>query len=71
MIVGYVTSRPIVYFNDGTRTFHAVPFGDNEGTAYGFSVADLDEDGFLDIAVARSDARNMLYFGAPASATGR
>ena len=65
VIVGFVKSRPIVYFNDGPDTFHAVPFGDDEGTAYGFSVGDLDEDGFLDIAMARSDARNMLYFGAP------
>jgi VCBS repeat protein len=68
VIVGHVESRPIVYFADGPGTFHAVPFGDNEGTAYGFSVGDLDEDGFLDIAMARSDARNMLYFGAPANA---
>jgi hypothetical protein len=44
-----------------------VPFGDNQGTAYGFSIGDLNEDGFLDIAMARSDARNMLYFGAPAN----
>lgn len=64
VIVGYVESRPIVYFNDGPGAFHAVPFGDSEGTAYGFAVGDFDEDGFLDIAMARSDARNMLYFGA-------
>jgi hypothetical protein len=66
VIVGYVKSRPIVHFNDGSDAFHAVPFGDNEGAAYGFSVGDFDEDGFLDIVIARSDARNMLYFGAPA-----
>lgn len=67
VIVGYVTSRPIVYFNDGPDALQAVPFGDSEGTAYAFSIGDLDEDGFLDIAMARSDARNMLYFGAPAN----
>lgn len=65
VIVGYVESRPVVYFNDGPNSFHAVPFGDDQGTAYGFSVGDLDEDGFLDIAMARSGAKNMLYFGAP------
>jgi hypothetical protein len=68
VIVGHVKSRPVVYFNDGPDIFHAVPFGDNEGTAYGFSVGDLDEDGYLDIAMARSEARNMLYFGAPVKA---
>ena len=64
--MGYVEARPVVYFNDGTETFVPVPFGDAEGSAYGFSVGDLDEDGFLDIAMARSGARNMLYFGGPA-----
>lgn len=71
IIVGHVKSRPIVYFNDGQKTFQAVPFGDSEGTAYGFAVGDLDEDGFLDIAMARSDARNMLYFGGPPRAEPR
>ncbi|MEZ5319857.1 MAG: VCBS repeat-containing protein [Vicinamibacterales bacterium] len=70
VIVGYVEARPIVFFNDGPRTFHAVPFGDAEGAAYGFAVGDLDEDGVLDIAMARSDAPNMLYFGAPGVAGG-
>jgi hypothetical protein len=33
----------------------------------GFAVADLDRDGALDIAIARSDARNVVYFGTPAA----
>ncbi len=66
IIVGFVESRPVVFFNDGPATFSPMPFGDAEGSAYGFAVGDLDEDGFLDIAMARSGARNMLYFGAPA-----
>ncbi len=63
VIIGYVESPSIVYFNDGNTTFTQVPFGDDEGVAYGFSIGDLDEDGLLDIAVARSGAPNMLYFG--------
>jgi hypothetical protein len=41
-----------------------VPFGDDKGTAYGFAVADLNRDGQADIAVARSEAPNVLFFGA-------
>jgi hypothetical protein len=65
IIVGYIESRPIIYLDDGPGTFTPIRFGDDEGAAYGFAVGDLDEDGFLDIAMARSGARNMLYFGAP------
>jgi hypothetical protein len=63
VIVGYVGSAPTVFFNDGPGTFTPVSFGDAEGAAYGFAVADLDGDGLLDIAMARSDAPNMIYFG--------
>ena len=65
VIVGYVRSRSIAFFNTGAGTFREGPFGDGEGTAYGFAIGDFDEDGFLDIAMARSDARNMVYFGGP------
>ena len=34
-----------------------------EGDAYGFAVGDINEDGIIDIAMARSDAQNVLYFG--------
>jgi hypothetical protein len=30
---------------------------------YGFAIADLDKDGSLDIAAARSEAPNVVYFG--------
>ena len=54
-----------LYLNDGTgRTFSAVLFGDNKGTAYGFAIGDVDKDGRPDIGVARSEATNVLYFGA-------
>jgi hypothetical protein len=65
VVVGYVEGRPVVYFND-EGGFTPVPFGDDEGVAYGFAFGDLDEDGFLDVAMARSAAVNILYFGSPA-----
>lgn len=50
--------------NDGSgRRFHVVRFGDNKGTVYGFALADLDGDGQIDIAAARSEAPNVVYFG--------
>jgi len=65
LIVGYVRRAPEVRYNRGDgRTFTRVPFGDADGAAYGFAIADLDRDGALDIAIARSDARNVVYFGA-------
>jgi hypothetical protein len=39
-----------------------VPFGDAKGTAYGFATADVNRDGLVDIAIARSGAPNALYF---------
>jgi hypothetical protein len=62
----------MVYFNDGSgKRFHMIRFGDNKGTVYGFAIADLDRDGQVDIAVARSDAPNIVYFGARSGASGR
>ena len=54
-----------MFFNEGGGKYTAVPFGDDQGAAYGFAVGDVDEDGFLDIAMARSDAPNVLYLGGP------
>jgi hypothetical protein len=65
IVVGFVESRPIAYINDGSgRRFIAVPFGDAEGAAYGIAIADFDEDGTADIGIARSEAPNVVYFGA-------
>jgi hypothetical protein len=55
-----------VFFNTGSgRSFSPIDFGDGKGTAYGFAIADLDEDGRLDIAMARSAAPNVVYFAGP------
>ena len=62
-IVGDVTAPSTVYFNDGTgKNFTRVSFGDSKGTAFGGTVGDVDKDGRPDIAVARSEAPNVLYF---------
>jgi hypothetical protein len=62
IVVGNVESPSTVYFNDGSsRHYTPVHFGDNKGTVYGFAIADLNRDGLLDIAAARSDAPNAVY----------
>jgi FG-GAP repeat len=38
-----------------------VPFGDKNGSAYGFALGDINGDKFPDIALARSGAPNVLY----------
>ena len=63
VIVGNVEAPSVAYFNNGGGSFSGVTFGDNRGTAYGIAVGDIDEDGVMDIAVARSEAPNVLYFG--------
>jgi hypothetical protein len=37
-------------------------FGDGEGAVFGLAIADLDGDSRLDIAVARSNAANVICF---------
>jgi len=64
IIVGHVEASSSIFFNDGTGSnFKQISFGDSKGTAYGFAIGDFNEDGMPDIATARSDAQNVLYFG--------
>lgn len=66
IIVGHVEALSTIYVNDGSgRLYTPHEFGDAKGTVYGFAIADLDKDGVLDIAAARSEAPNVVYFGEP------
>jgi hypothetical protein len=70
-VVGHVEAPSTIYFNGRSgRHYSPVQFGDNKGTVYGFAIADLDQDGRLDIAVARSDAPNIVYFSDSRPASG-
>jgi len=76
IIVGNVEAPSTIYFNNSSGDVRpnaghltldigpwtSVHFGDNKGAVYGFAIADLNGDGLLDIAVARSDAPNAIYF---------
>ena len=44
-------------------SFTRIHAGDSKGAVYGFAIADLDGDGWVDIAVARSEAPNLVLFG--------
>jgi hypothetical protein len=46
--------------------FTDIPWGDGKGSVYGLAVGDLDGDGWPDIAAARSEAPNGVWFSGPA-----
>ncbi len=71
-LVGGNTARPnAVFFNlsDGSA-FQRVEFGEGgpELATYGLAIADLNGDGFPDIAVARSGAPSGIFFSTPPGA---
>jgi FG-GAP-like repeat len=65
VIVGNVESPGSVFLNkpNGREVrFNEIHWGDGKGTVYEIAIGDLDGDGWPDIASARSDARNAVWF---------
>jgi len=69
IVVGRQEARGSIFFNLGGDTlprFGETPWNDGKGSVYGVAIGDLDGDRWPDIAAARSDAPNGVWFSGPA-----
>ena len=69
IVVGRQEARGSIFFNLGGDTvprFGETPCNDGKGSVYGVAIGDLDGDRWPDIAAARSDAPNGVWFNGPA-----
>jgi FG-GAP-like repeat len=69
LVVGAAEGRGTIHFNHSRgsqRRFESIPWNDGAGTVYGIAIGDLDGDSWPDIAVARSDAPNAVWFSTAA-----
>lgn len=62
IVVGWVELPGSVYFNRGGGQFQEISWNDGKGVVYGLAFADWNGDGWPDIAAARSDAPNGIWF---------
>ncbi len=68
LVVGRQAARGSVFFNQSspqTLHFTDTAWGDGKGAVYGVALGDLDGDGWPDIAAARSEAPNGIWFNGP------
>lgn len=73
IIVGNVESPGSVFFNKSNGReirLEGIRWGDGKGTVYEIATGDLDGDGWPDIAAARSDASNAVWFNDPGQKKG-
>jgi hypothetical protein len=69
LVVGRQEARGSVFLNQSSGkkfTFEETAWGDGQGAVYGLALGDLDADGWPDIAAARSEAPNAIWFNGPA-----
>ena len=65
IIIGNVVFPGSVFFNKSNGRevrFKEIHWGDGKGTVYEIAIGDLDGNGWPDIAAARSDAPNAVWF---------
>ncbi len=66
VVVGNVEAPGSVFFTAGPGRFTEVPWGDGQGAVDGLALGDLGGDGWPDIAAARSEAPNAIWYNGPA-----
>ncbi len=70
IVVGAAEGPGTIYFNNSRGAkfaFEQIRWNDGKGVVYGVSIGDLDGDSWPDLAVARSDAPNAIWFNGPAT----
>jgi len=70
IVVGRQEARGSIFFNQGggkLPRFGETPWNDGMGSVYGVAIGDLDGDRWPDIAAARSEAPNAVWFNGPVS----